>query len=496
VDANDNKTAELAALIAAIRERVRARNPQGAAGDLTLPDLMPVVHARDAAGAKVAAIGMVNPRPGGPLNAAVQAVKRIIARWLGWFVREQADYNRGLLRCIDALIEAHNETNRCLAELSARVSSQSYGANADLVAHWEAWHTGWEQRLAANETRFLRSVAELQSAFQHRAMLMESNFRDSATAFQEVSTTLREISAAAQRESHASLDRALERLRSDFEAAVARQHSNFEAALRTAANEIQQKLSGDIESLRAQYQTMVHHDLRLIRQRANASEPQAISAASTPGQIEIDWVLFAHKFRGTEQRVRDSYARHTVHFKGCHDVADLGCGRGEFLEVARDASIGARGVDANHAMAEICRAKGLTVEETDIVTYLRALPDAALDGVFCGHVIEHLPAALLPELIRLCFAKMRPGAAIVLETPNPECLAIFATHFYLDPTHVRPVPPAQLAFYLEEAGFGGLETVRLNPAVDSMPTLAKLPSEFRNEFFGELDYSISARKPR
>jgi 2-polyprenyl-3-methyl-5-hydroxy-6-metoxy-1,4-benzoquinol methylase len=365
-----------------------------------------------------------------------------------------------------------------------------------LVAHWEAWHTGWEQRLAANETRFLRSVAELQSAFQHRAMLMESNFRDSATAFQEVSTTLREISAAAQRESHASLDRALERLRSDFEAAVARQHSNFEAALRTAANEIQQKLSGDIESLRAQYQTMVHHDLRLIRQRANASEPQAISAASTPGQIEIDWVLFAHKFRGTEQRVRDSYARHTVHFKGCHDVADLGCGRGEFLEVARDASIGARGVDANHAMAEICRAKGLTVEETDIVTYLRALPDAALDGVFCGHVIEHLPAALLPELIRLCFAKMRPGAAIVLETPNPECLAIFATHFYLDPTHVRPVPPAQLAFYLEEAGFGGLETVRLNPAVDSMPTLAKLPSEFRNEFFGELDYSISARKPR
>ena len=68
--------------------------------------------------------------------------------------------------------------------------------------------------------------------------------------------------------------------------------------------------------------------------------------------------------------------------------------------------------------------------------------------------------------------KAEERRAIALETPNPECLAIFATHFYLDPTHQRPLPPALLAFYLEEAGFGAIEVQRLSPAVESLPSVA------------------------
>jgi hypothetical protein len=83
---------------------------------------------------------------------------------------------------------------------------------------------------------------------------------------------------------------------------------------------------------------------------------------------------------------------------------------------------------------------------------------------------------------------------LAIETPNPECLAIFATHFYLDPTHTRPIPPPLMAFYLEEAGFGRIETERLYPAIDTMPSLANLPEDFRKEFFGSLDYAIFARK--
>ena len=81
-----------------------------------------------------------------------------------------------------------------------------------------------------------------------------------------------------------------------------------------------------------------------------------------------------------------------------------------------------------------------------------------------------------------------------METPNPECLAIFATHFYLDPTHTRPIPPPLMAFYLEEAGLGRIEVERLYPAVDTMPSLAALPEDFRKEFFGSLDYAIFGRK--
>jgi hypothetical protein len=109
-------------------------------------------------------------------------------------------------------------------------------------------------------------------------------------------------------------------------------------------------------------------------------------------------------------------------------------------------------------------------------------------------VVEHLPPQRVPELLRLAHTKPRSGALLAIETPNPECLAIFATHFYLDPTHSRPVPPALLAFYLEELGFTRIEVVRLHPAVEHALALASLPAEVREQFFGAQDYAAFARK--
>jgi len=108
--------------------------------------------------------------------------------------------------------------------------------------------------------------------------------------------------------------------------------------------------------------------------------------------------------------------------------------------------------------------------------------------------VEHLPAERLPEMIRLCASRLRRSGVIAIETPNPECLAIFATHFYLDPTHQRPVPHPLLAFYLEEFGVGNIEVRKLSPAVESMPSLKSLPEDFREAFFGGLDYAILGKK--
>ena len=96
----------------------------------------------------------------------------------------------------------------------------------------------------------------------------------------------------------------------------------------------------------------------------------------------------------------------------------------------------------------------------------------------------------VPSLVRLAAAKLHPGALAIFETPNPECLAIFASHFYIDPTHTRPVPARLLRFYMEEAGFINIEIEPLEPAVDSMPSLADLPASVRENFFGGLDYAI------
>jgi hypothetical protein len=160
----------------------------------------------------------------------------------------------------------------------------------------------------------------------------------------------------------------------------------------------------------------------------------------------------------------------------------------------REAGIPARGIDLSEESVATCHHKGLQAETADLFEYLDGLPEASLDGIFCSQVVEHLPPERLPEMVKLCASRLQREGAIAIETPNPECLAIFSTHFYLDPTHTRPIPPMLLAFYLEEFGIGRLEVKRLSPAVESMPSLASLPQEFRESFFGTLDYAVLGKK--
>jgi O-antigen chain-terminating methyltransferase len=211
--------------------------------------------------------------------------------------------------------------------------------------------------------------------------------------------------------------------------------------------------------------------------------------------IPIDWLVFANRFRGSEERIRGQQQRYIERFAGTSgEILDIGCGRGEFLEAAREAGLLARGIDLSQDSVDVCRAKGLEAECADLFTYLAALPDSSVAGLYCAQVVEHLTPAAVARLIELLGRKLRPGALAAIETPNPECLAIFASHFYIDPTHTRPVPAVLLRYYFEEAGFGGTEVEYLEPAVDSMPELAELPTAVREKFFGGLDYSIFSRK--
>jgi SAM-dependent methyltransferase len=203
---------------------------------------------------------------------------------------------------------------------------------------------------------------------------------------------------------------------------------------------------------------------------------------------------FADKFRGPEEYVREGQRFYVDKFRGCQDVLDVGCGRGEFLELMREAGIPALGIDQSEELVALCHRKGLAAKTADMFSYLSDLPDQSIGGVFCAQVVEHLSPDLVPEFIRLAHAKLRRGGMLAVETPNPESLAIFATHFYLDPTHTRPIPPALLGFYVEEAGFGRIEVRRFAPAADSMPEVNALPTEFRERFFGALDYAVVARR--
>lgn len=472
------ESAELIAILREVRERVRARNPETSAGvDLALPDLLPLVHARDAALGKVAAIGTVNPRTGGLLNAVVQAWKRLVARVLDWHVREQVEFNRKMVAYADAALEAQREANRALSEMGGRLAEQQRIGDEmkDMRDHWASWRAEWEHKLAENEVQFLRSVADLQGGFQHRVTLMEASHRD-----------------------------------------LMRTHNvDFHAALERHAFDIQKRLWADLEKMHTEIERIIHSELRLVRQRAqiaptatpapDAETAQAPAAAplefaaksapaSAPAPLEFDYSRFAERFRGSEEYVTAGQQFYLPYFQGCQNVLDIGCGRGEFLKMMRDAAIPARGVELSAESVAVCRAQGLDAQIADVYPYLASLAEGSLDGIFCSQVVEHLPPERLPELIRLCASRLAPGGVIAIETPNPECLAIFATHFYLDPTHTRPVPHPLLIFYLEEFGVGNIEVRRLSPAKESMPALNSLPEDFRDAFFGALDYAVIGRK--
>ena len=457
---------ELTAILREVRDRVRAAHPQtdGSPVALPLPDLMPIVHARDAAEGKVAAIGTVNPRRGGPVNAAIQFAKRTIARALDWHVRDQVEFNRKVIDCLNANIEALNEANRTFVEIAGRIHAlQRLGDEAaqlkDIRTHWSEWRLDWERKLTLNEMQFLRSVADLQAAFQHRATLMESNFREM----------------------------------------VSSQHTAFQGALDGRGMEIRQQLWDDLQKIRLEFERLIHTELRAIRQKSAApasipSKPAAETPRVEAAALAFDYARFADRFRGSEEYVKQTQQFYVSYFRNCGNVLDIGCGRGEFLELLRAAGVKAKGIEQSEELIALCRSRGLQAEPADLFTYLGHQPQGSVDGIFCAQVVEHLPPDRLPEMIRLAASCLDRGGVMVIETPNPECLAIFATHFYLDPTHRRPVPHPLLAFYMEEHGLGAIEVHKRSPAVESMPALASLPEDFRDQFFGGLDYAIIGRK--
>ncbi|HEV8038289.1 MAG TPA: class I SAM-dependent methyltransferase [Bryobacteraceae bacterium] len=467
----DPKGEELAAVIAEIRQRVRARYPNGAAsGDVALPDMTPLLHARDAAEGKVAGIGSVNPRPPGFANSIAQSVKRLVSRALNWHVREQVEFNRAMLECVQASIDALNDSNRAVATLSARLAAVA-SADAtqqlnDLRTHWSHWRVEWEKKLASVEITFLRSVSDQLNAFQYRVTSMDAGYREQMRA------------------QHAN-----------FEAALGRSSEAIQQSVATQIEELQKRFWADFGRIRLEYETIIHAELRAIRQKASFGAPAIAVAPSAEAAFhDIDWLKFAERFRGSEATIQQRQKIYASRFRGHASVLDIGCGRGEMLEVFREAGIHAVGIDLNEDSLAVCRGKGLEVESANLFDYLRELPDCSLGGIVCSQVVEHLPPERMPELVKLAHAKLRTGALLAIETPNPECLAIFATHFYLDPTHRHPIPPALMSFYLEEAGFGRIEVERLSPAIESMPSLAELPEGFRKEFFGALDYAVFARK--
>ncbi len=253
---------------------------------------------------------------------------------------------------------------------------------------------------------------------------------------------------------------------------------------------------------------------RLLERGVAPGADGPAKAVAAPDLDAFKYLGFEDQFRGSRDAIRQRLADYVPMFDGVGDVVDLGCGRGEFLELLREGGLAARGVDLNHEMVETARGRGFEVAEQDALGFLQAQPDASIGGLFAAQVVEHLEPGYLMRLIETSFHKLRPGGLIVLETINAACWLAFFESYIRDLTHVRPIHPETLQYLLRASGFRDVriefrppeaEAERLEPAArppaDAAAGLSDLTevvnanvAKLNARLFTHLDYAAVGRR--
>jgi SAM-dependent methyltransferase len=149
---------------------------------------------------------------------------------------------------------------------------------------------------------------------------------------------------------------------------------------------------------------------------------------------------FEDLFRGPEGSVAERQRAYLPLIGDREPVVDVGCGRGELLDLLRDAGIAARGVDLDAGMVARSREKGHDVELGDANAYLESQPDGSLGAVVSAQVIEHLRYDELVRFFELAHGKLADGGMLLAETVNPHSVAALKL-FWLDLTHALPIFP-------------------------------------------------------
>jgi SAM-dependent methyltransferase len=252
--------------------------------------------------------------------------------------------------------------------------------------------------------------------------------------------------------------------------------------------------------------------LRLERV-TRAPKDERAGVGHPPGarpQPEMDYFAFEARMRGSTGDVRARQHPYLEDFRDAAPVLDVGCGRGEFLVLLREAGIEARGVDRDADMVAFCRAEGLDVEHADAVEYVAGLADGSLGGVFAAQLVEHLRPPSLVRLLELAAAKLRPDGVLVAETVNPLALGALKNYF-ADLTHAQPLVPETLVLLVRQAGFQRADVRFLNePPPEDRLRPVELPPEaafdgaraalaanvarLNDVIFGPQDYALVARR--
>jgi SAM-dependent methyltransferase len=435
-------------------------------------------------------------------------VRRILRQLLSPIFACQVDYNAANTRVTTHLKEQMDAVVREQARLREEVSATQWQALQTLGEQMEAFRREQVQlreEAVAAQGQAQQTLGEQMEAFRREQVQLREEVSatqgqawqtlgEQMEAFRREQVQLREEIVAVQGQAQQALGEQMEAFRREqvklreevlvvqgqalqafgeqVEALRQEQVQLREQALAARAQALQIGLEQS-EPLQAMRERISRAERKLRRilhstwkeDHRDGEKPEAKRRAIRESfEPAFDYLGFEERFRGSEEAIKERQRPYVDYFKRAGTVLDIGCGRGEFLELLREA--------------------GVDIVEANAFTYLESLPDDSLQGIFSSQMIEHLDSGQIVDLVRLSHHKLHPSGVLILETPNPRCLTVFAESFYLDLSHIRLVHPEAAKFLLESTGFQHVE-LKFSAPVEHSRRIPPLPPQALPE--GALD---------
>jgi SAM-dependent methyltransferase/cell division septum initiation protein DivIVA len=390
-----------------------------------------------------------------PFNIS-KDIQKIALKILNFLFKDQREVNYNLIRALKESVALNRQLIEQVTALRAQMDHPSAAMETRLTSidrrltTTETRFSSIEKRLGAVDSRIPEIDRHLGAIDEH---LIAKNRRlgDMDDRLNTVDTRLQAVGDRLN-----TTDSHLHEVNSHLQR-VDERHFRNDSYLKNDLNQQKRLLSIFLEEARKRLPEPFNQE----QLQTFVNEEKHISDAF--------YTAFEDRFRGSREEIKNrlkTYIPFVEKALASCDYAptiDIGCGRGEWLELLSECGIKSSGVDINSTMVQYCQELNLDAVEGDGLLYLRNVPDNSLAIVSAFHVIEHLPLQTLLDLTDEALRVLRPGGIVIFETPNPENLIVGACNFYFDPTHRNPIPPATAQFLLENRGFRQVEIHRLHP---------------------------------
>jgi O-antigen chain-terminating methyltransferase len=428
-------------------------------------------------------------------------------------LRECLQLNRQLLSEVESLRSQSWRDLENLMAVSQSLSGYSQAVEKNLVNNTqnlqEKLHNldqKWQERQQQNQDKLQGEIQELEREMQTQIEQLDQKHDRIANQIQEGLQTQIE-----------QLDQKRDRIANQIQEGLQTQIEQLDRELYQKTEQLQEYLETQIkDSNEKNFQNSHYLKIDLLQQKrlinkflevtAGAEEgfsrePAQIFAGELDHSLDAFYFAFEERFRGSRQEINRRLEVYLPRLReaqiapGDSLILDLGCGRGEWLELLRDNGYRARGIDLNRVVIEQCQSRGLDVLEGDVIAYLQSMPDDSVAVITGFHIIEHLPFEILVNLLNEAFRVLRQRGLVIFETPNPANVLVGSCNFYFDPTHRNPLPSLMTQFLVQYCGFAEVEILNLNPSTETaISEDSEIAKRFNECFYGPMDYAIIGYK--